>query len=473
MASLAEMAAQSNQIAQQNNPNFAALNTIIQGRTIPLNGFGDFLQKTIEPARQRRHEASENLLNRQHTSSENLLNRQHLSAENEQNRRHNLDLENLRNSLAKQLEADRHRNAIDLSERQHKNTLEINDRSHGNQKDLLNLQHSLDLAKKDYDKNTKNELYRLALIEQNRGLGGYRDLSNMSNDQILQSNYTLGQRQQQSNPTTTSAPDFSKVSENSSDPSSSTNYKQSSSLDLPPHNLSGRITVDDLLQISQRYPYLSQTKEGRAFLNRLEQAINNNPEDRSALEPFLKELQSGKIPLVAPITKADQTPYPELKPIDEQIVSSVKNSMPLGEIVPDFVISPIINGMDFTANAAKNQARDLGFYLPRQQEQNYNGFFGGIRKAWDNFTQINEIKDLIDEYRPIYNYIQQMDMKPVQISPNDQINNFAKKVIAQRVGLPDPLYVQAYRDHYGKLTFVANGQMFEVDNKGNVSEVEL
>ena len=114
MASLAEMAAQSNQIAQQNNPNFAALNTIVQGRTIPLNGFSDFLQKTIEPAKQRRHEASENLLNRQHTSSENALNRQHQSAENEQNRRHNLALENLRNNLAKDLETFRHNYNKDL-----------------------------------------------------------------------------------------------------------------------------------------------------------------------------------------------------------------------------------------------------------------------------------------------------------------------------------------------------------------------
>lgn len=473
MASLAEMAAQSNQIAQQNNPNFAALNTIVQGRAIPLNGFSDFLQKTIEPARQRQHEASENLLNRQHTSSENLLNRQHLSAENEQNRRHNIALENSRNSLAKDLETFRHNYNKDLLKLQHSNTLAINDRSQNDMLERLAFQHRLDLNNKDYDAKRKDELYRRALEEQYYGLGGYKNVSDMSNEELQQRNYTLGQRQQQSNPTTSSAPNFSKASENSSDPSSSTIHSQPSTLDLPPLNVSGRITVDDLLQISQRYPYLSQTKEGRDFLNRLEQTINNNPEDRSALEPFLKELQSGKIPLVAPITKADQTPYKPLQPIDEQIASNITNSMPFGWAVPNWAMRSLINGTDFGVNALKNQVNDLGFYFPRQQEKNYDGLFGGVSRAYDNYTQANTYKDLIEEYEPIYDYIKQNDMKRIQISPNDQINNYAKKAIAQRVGLPDPFYVQAYTDHYGNITFIANGQMFEVDNKGNVSEVEL
>lgn len=56
MANLSDLAAQSNTIAQQNNPEFAALNTIIQSRVIPYEGFGKFVQDTLEPERNRQHQ---------------------------------------------------------------------------------------------------------------------------------------------------------------------------------------------------------------------------------------------------------------------------------------------------------------------------------------------------------------------------------------------------------------------------------
>ena len=56
MASLSDLAVQSNAVAQQNNPEFAALNTIVQSRTMPFNGFGEFIRNTLEPERNRQHQ---------------------------------------------------------------------------------------------------------------------------------------------------------------------------------------------------------------------------------------------------------------------------------------------------------------------------------------------------------------------------------------------------------------------------------
>lgn len=75
MVSLSDLAAQSNAIAQQNNPEFAALNTIVQSRVIPFEGFGKFVQETLEPERNRQHQKQ--LLEQQ------FKNQQKLQADNE------------------------------------------------------------------------------------------------------------------------------------------------------------------------------------------------------------------------------------------------------------------------------------------------------------------------------------------------------------------------------------------------------
>lgn len=56
MASLSDLSAVSNQIAQQNNPEYAALNQLVQSRVIPYEGFGKFVHETIEPERNRQHQ---------------------------------------------------------------------------------------------------------------------------------------------------------------------------------------------------------------------------------------------------------------------------------------------------------------------------------------------------------------------------------------------------------------------------------
>ena len=56
MASLADLATQSNAVSQQNNPEFAALNTIIQSRVMPFQNLGEFVQNTLEPERNRKHQ---------------------------------------------------------------------------------------------------------------------------------------------------------------------------------------------------------------------------------------------------------------------------------------------------------------------------------------------------------------------------------------------------------------------------------
>ena len=467
MASLAEMAAQSNQIAQQNNPNFAALNTLVQGRTIPLNGFSDFLQKTIEPAKQRRHEASENLLNRQHTSSENLLNRQHQSAENEQNRRHNLDLENLRNKLAKDLENYRHNNNKELVNLRHDNDLVLNDR---NQKDMLErliLQHRLGLDDKDYDAKRQDELHSRQLKEQYAGSGGLDDPTQMDDIELQRRLYTLNRPQ--TNTQTTPALDFSKVSDGSSP--ESTLPKQPSILDLPTYNKSGSVTVDNLLKIGQLYPYLYETPKGRDFMDRVVQTYNNNPDNRLALVPLLKEIQSGKIPLMAPIKEADRTPYPELQTPSEEtnakINMSWKNLGPIGRIGSYFA-----EGSPEAANVAKNAAMKYGYAPEREIARNYNGLLGAAKKWLHNKEIVEKANNYIEQFKPIYKYLQQKNMKRVNISPNDQVNQQARIIIANMLGLSSPFDVQVFRGNYGPLTFVADGQMFEVGENGEVFKVE-
>ena len=56
MANLSDLAVQSNSIAQQNNPEFAALNTIVQSRVMPFQNLGEFVQNTLEPERNRQHQ---------------------------------------------------------------------------------------------------------------------------------------------------------------------------------------------------------------------------------------------------------------------------------------------------------------------------------------------------------------------------------------------------------------------------------
>ena len=75
MASLSDLAAQSNQVAQQNNPEFAALNAIVQSRVIPYEGFGKFVQDTLEPERNRQHQKQ--------LQDQNFKNQQKLQADNE------------------------------------------------------------------------------------------------------------------------------------------------------------------------------------------------------------------------------------------------------------------------------------------------------------------------------------------------------------------------------------------------------
>lgn len=75
MASLADLAAQSNAIAQQNNPEFAALNTIVQSRVMPFQNLGEFVQNTLEPERNRQHQKQ--------LQDQAFKNQQKLQADNE------------------------------------------------------------------------------------------------------------------------------------------------------------------------------------------------------------------------------------------------------------------------------------------------------------------------------------------------------------------------------------------------------
>ena len=70
MTSLADLAAQSNAIAQQNNPEFAALNTIVQSRVMPFQNLGEFVQSTLEPERNRQHQKQ--LLDQQFKNEQKL-----------------------------------------------------------------------------------------------------------------------------------------------------------------------------------------------------------------------------------------------------------------------------------------------------------------------------------------------------------------------------------------------------------------
>ena len=70
MASLSDLSVASNQVAQQNNPEYAALNQIVQSRVIPFEGFSDFVHKAIEPEKQRQH--AKDMLSQQYKYNKKL-----------------------------------------------------------------------------------------------------------------------------------------------------------------------------------------------------------------------------------------------------------------------------------------------------------------------------------------------------------------------------------------------------------------
>lgn len=99
MTSLADLAAQSNAIAQQNNPEFAALNTIIQSRVMPFQGFGEFVQNTLESRRNRQHQKQ--------LQEQAFKNQQKLDADNyRRSLEHEADLQGINADFSKMSNSD-------------------------------------------------------------------------------------------------------------------------------------------------------------------------------------------------------------------------------------------------------------------------------------------------------------------------------------------------------------------------------
>lgn len=467
MASLAEMAAQSNQIAQQNNPNFAALNTIIQGRTIPLNGFGDFLQKTIEPARQRRHEASENLLNRQHTSSENLLNRQHLSAENEQNRRHNLDLENLRNKLAKDLENYRHNYNKELVNLQHSNAVDLNSRNQNNELEKLGYQYYLDLAGKFHDERRQDDLHNRQVDDQYILLGGRNDPATMTPLQKRQAIYSLKNQPsttQSSQTNIITVPDF-KENRTTETRALSTNQGL---LINPPTSVGGKITVQDLPNLATLYPNLSTTPEGRAFLSEVNEALITNRENIQALQPLVDRFNRGELPLLPPVPK--YTDFYSI-PKDPNAVRLDKTLGTASTIVPDFAKKQI-QFLLGNPMLSRNEARKDGIALPRLETKQYHkNLWGDLQRMADNYELNKQLASRYEEAELAQHALGKMGASRFYVSPNDNVLNEARRAISDKLGIYDPEAVLTFVDGNGSFVFAVNGHIFRMNN-GTVHEVE-
>lgn len=402
MASLSDLSVASNQIAQQNNPEYAALNQIVQSRVMPYEGFGKFVQETLEPEKKRQHDK-------------------------------------------------------DLLGQQYKYNKKLND----------------DAAKRDADK-YRRKLEDMYLLQ----YGGLRDVKTMDNDALRIAINARQQQQLVKNPYTAS-PTSTVSYENGqytipTMPQSGGIYDTNarmSNLDNAPLNKSGRLVVRDLYNANKIYPYLSQTNKGREFLARLETAIETNPDDPRALLPFLKELQTGNIPLTPEIRDYDNTPYKELKTHEELVEKAVENDV-FGSIPTSAFGRFVASGTRLGAEDAEREAMKYGYVPKRQKEVEGDGIFDNIKRWFSNRKRYSAANEYMENFEPTYDFMMEKDIRPIQTPPTDQYTSAIKATIAKSLGLPSRNLVQAGIDPEGNLIFVANGQLFTVDDNGFVYRME-
>lgn len=460
MAGLSELLVQNDQIAQQNNPNFAALNAAVLGQFAPYEGFGEFVQKTLEPFRQRAHTSQENLLNRQHTSSENLLSRQHDAAQNDLTRKHQA-LENKlahERTLARDAVLNTYNTARDNAA--HGRALELNQKQHDYNKDLYKYQ-------TDIEQQKQNNLRRLNLENMYVARGGTKDPKTMTDLELQQANYSLSNQPGSTQPLQTNTgavPDFK---ENSTTETGASGSDQGLLIN-PPTSVGGSITVDDLPNLAEKYPYLSSTPEGRAFLAEVKAALINNRENIQALQPLVDRFNSGEFslrPSIPEYTASFNVPKNSDK-------VRWKNSIGNWDlIIPDF-IEDRIRYMIGNPNLTAAEAREYGISTPRQETQEYaDNFIGYAQKGIDNYIR-NQLADYnYKKAEQAFKALGRMGAKQIDVSPNDNVLNEARRNISAKLGIYDPEAVLTFVDGNGSFVFTVNGHLFRMNN-GLVYEVK-
>lgn len=244
--------------------------------------------------------------------------------------------------------------------------------------------------------------------------------------------------------------------------------------DLPTMNASGRLALENLRDINKMYPYLSSTNEGRDYLARLEQAYNANPDNLAALQPFLDEARSGKIPLVAPIGQKVADTYKKPQTYDESIMENLPwygyVGYPLARLMAD-----LQSNTDDYATQSENAARKMGFVPPRREEVG-NGLFSFIERWKQNRARTKAANDYVENNRDNYvKNILQQGYDPMQTSVDDQVMQQNKLEVAQYIQntYNEPIKsqdVQVAKDKDGNIILQAMGHIFYLGRDGFIRE---
>lgn len=403
MASLSDLSVASNQVAQQNNPEYAALNQIVQSRVIPFEGFSDFVHKAIEPEKQRQH--ARDMLSQQYKYNKKLA-----------------------DDDAKRGQDTYRRNLEDIYQ------LQLGGKEDVTKMDLNRLRQAI------YDRNYD--------VTTNYGANGQFPLPGSNNI---------------STPITRSANGEYSVPNMQQSSGIYGPQARISQLDIPTLNNSGRIGLEHLRQINKLYPYLSQTDEGRNFLMRLEHAINSNRDNMKALLPFLDEINSGNIPLVAPTREADLTPYKKMRTHEEDLDKYISNS-PLNLFGLGRIGGYISTGTDEGVNDAIRTAMKYGYTPTRREEFDDDGMFSGFKRWIRNREEYNKANEYMENFKPTYKFMKERNIDPILPAQTDQYTQQIKTNIAKMLGLSSPQFVQVGRNNFGDLVFVADNQMFTVQD---------
>lgn len=245
--------------------------------------------------------------------------------------------------------------------------------------------------------------------------------------------------------------------------------------DLPTMNASGRLSLENLRDINKMYPYLSSTNEGRDYLARLEQAYNANPDNLAALQPFLDEARSGRIPLVAPIGQKVADTYKKPQTFDESVMENLPwygyAGYPLARLM-----ATLQGNTDDYATLSENAARKMGFVPPRREEVG-NGLFSFIKRWKQNRARTDAANKYVAENRDKYTSdILQQGYDPIQTNTNDQVMQQHKVDIAQYIQntYNEPVKsqdIQVSRDADGSLILTAMGHNFKVNRNGDLVEL--
>lgn len=322
-------------------------------------------------------------------------------------------------------------------------------------KEMVKMQH--DLGKEA----TSNQLkIQYAL------LGGTKDPTNLSDYDIASYIHTL-QNPKQPSTTSPSLQGLNTIEGNYDVPTIiEKDDSRISQLDLPTYNAKGRLTLDDLQYLGQRYPYMSRTPEGRNMLQRIETTINNDPENRKALLPLLHELNNGKIQLIPPLQEADRSPFKLPDTVEDSMYKDFSNMRRTNPNIPKWTDptyqweSWIASHTDVAAEDAENYAKQFGYIPPIRQES--SGLTGYVKDLWNNNTRFNDADDYMKKFKKTYASMKNLGIERFEPNRNDQVTNEYRARLAKELGLASAFDVIPLQDNYGRLYLLSDNVVYQV-----------